>query len=198
MSRSVIKDPNIRPLEFCMLLWFQYNIFLQKSKTIELGLQRLKIRLDVATDRTLKVAFKKLQENGYIMNEVDVINKRPMIIELNTKKLDRGKSFTQLPKSLIEKIDVIGHTGLRLLYYYESFIFRPSSQFAYPSFETIISDLSVNKDTIDKYNEILIKKKYLKIEKHHLKPNGQYDDDRPVFTKYNNHYYVQLDKILGL
>jgi hypothetical protein len=187
-----------------MLLWFHYNTFLQKSDIIEIGLQPLKIRMDVSSDITMKTAFKNLQEQQYILNNVKVINKTLMSIHLNIKKLERGNWFTQLPKSLLTKMDKIGHRGIRLLYYYESYINRndrnkPSSQFTFVGFEKITEHTGIGKDAIDKYNQILVKEKFLHIEKHKSDYTGQYtDDDKQVWTKYNNHYDVELGKIYEL
>jgi hypothetical protein len=201
VPNPIVRDPKLKPLEFCMLLWFHYNTYLQKSDTIEIGLQPLKMRMNVSSDLTIKAAFNNLQNEQYILNDVKVINKTLMSIQLNTNKLERGRFFTQLPKNLFKKLDKVGHRGIRLLYYYESYINRSltSNQFAYVGFKKIAEDTGIKKDAIDKYNEILVKEKLLSIEKHKAGYNGQYDDDdRQIWTKYNNHCEVRLDKILEL
>jgi hypothetical protein len=160
--------------------------------------------MDVSSDITMKTAFKNLQEQQYILNNVKVVNKALMSIHLNTKKLERGNWFTQLPKSLFTKLNKIGHRGIRLLYCYESHINRndrnkPSSKFTFVAFETITKETGIGKDAIDKYNKLLVKEKLLHIEKHKAEYTGEYtDDDRQVWTKYNNHYDVNLWNIYEL
>jgi DNA-binding transcriptional regulator YhcF (GntR family) len=101
---------------------------------------------------------------------------------------------------MLNRIDQIGTIGLRLLVYYESFINRQepiTEQYAYPSIETTSKTLGINKNTILKFNEILVTAKLLKITKHKIEFVDELDElDQPIrFTKYNNHYHVQINKL---
>jgi hypothetical protein len=109
------------------------------------------------------------------------------------------EKFTQLPATILNKIDTIGTTGLRLLYYYESFVNRTERlerQFAFPSLLTIGKALKINKDTVIEYNRILHKNDLVSIIKHELKHDGEYNEQgKQLFIKYNNHYRVQVQNL---
>jgi hypothetical protein len=108
--------------------------------------------------------------------------------------------FKQVQATILNRIDKIGTTGMRLLFYYESYINRQdpiTEQFAYPSIETASKILKIDEDTITKYNEILVKEKLLKITKHKLEYTDELNAlDEPIrFIKYHNHYHVQLHNL---
>jgi hypothetical protein len=161
---------------------------------MEINHNKFKHKLYISDNRTLKKCFETLHKEQIIM---EYINKLPTKgnIKLTFNPLPyESKKFTQLPATIINKIEHIGAIGLRLLFYYESFINRKEArakQFAFPSIETISKDLKLNHETILKYNDILKENKLLKIKKHKLEFTFEYDElDQPLFTKYNNHYCV--------
>ncbi|MEH7116183.1 hypothetical protein V7128_01990 [Neobacillus vireti] len=162
---------------------------------------KFKHKLYISDNRTLKKAFTTLHKQGYIL---EYINKLPtkgaLTFTFEPMPLD-DLTFTQLPVTIFNFMEHIGTVGLRLLFYYESFINRqddPSKQFAFPAIETTSKSLGINKDTIIKYHDILIKHNLLKVTKHKIEHSGEYNEwDEPIFTKYNNHYYVNLNKILN-
>lgn len=152
--------------------------------------------------RTLKKSLNVLYVNGVITNEITTLpKKQPINIHLNPNVITNKDVFTQLTYSLINKemIQLIGYHGIRLLYYYESYINRKTNNhFCFVSMETIQSHLNISRPTIIKTNEQLSKLKFIKIEKHEIE-NDWYTNGETKevyqFSKYNNHYYVQTDKI---
>lgn len=199
LPNSIVRDPNLKPLGFCILLRFQYMMYKQKSSTIEVSLSAIKSRLSVSSDSTMKTALNQLKGLGYILNMSHIVNKKPITIEVNQSKLERTNQFTQLPTALIDYVSEIGHTGIRLLYYYESFVNGKTGKvtYAFPGFKRICDEANINQDTLHKYNKLLIKKKLLRIDKHKKTSTLQYDDqDREIVTKYNNHYYVRHENIV--
>jgi hypothetical protein len=156
--------------------------------------------LYISDNRTLKKCFINLHKQGIILEYVNSLpTKGTLNITFNPVSLE-DKHFTQLPATILNRIDNIGTIGIRLIFYYESFINRydePNKQFAFPSIETISKTLKINPETIIKYNGILVKNKLLKITKHKLEYANEYNQlDEPIgFIKYNNHYYVNVEKI---
>jgi hypothetical protein len=153
----------------------------------------------MADNRTLKKCLQNLHKQQIILEYIDKLPKQKAL-ELTFDPIPfESKKFTQLPANILNKVEHIGVIGLRLLFYYESYINRtnpPEKQFAFPAIETIAKDLHINKETVIEYNEKLKKNKLLKITKHKLENTGEYDSlDNALFTKYNNHYHVQIDKI---
>jgi hypothetical protein len=95
-------------------------------------------------------------------------------------------------------VNEIGCIGVRLLYFYESYINRNNNKvkFCYVSYETVRDCIGLSTKTIAEYNDVLIKTKLLKVTKHRLGTEYEYDkDDALVFDRWNNHYEVRLDKI---
>ncbi len=166
---------------------------------MELDHNRLKHKLYISDNRTLKRTFEVLHKNQILL---EYINRLPTKGKLNITfdpAAITSKKFTQLPVTVFNKIEHIGVIGLRLLFYYESFINRKDAQerqYVFPAIETTSKTLGIDKETVVKYNEILRKNKLIKIEKHKLENSGEYDElDNILFTKYNNHYFVRLDKL---
>jgi predicted transcriptional regulator len=155
-------------------------------------------KLFINDSRTLKKSLNKLYKYGFIEEEIKRLPRNGILkLEFNHSPF-KTKSFTQLPTSLINKIEQIGLIGYRLIYYYESYINRKdviSKQFCFVGQDTISSELNINKETIKKYNDILKKSKLVTIKKHKLEFDGYDDLDNIVFNKYNNHYYVHIDKM---
>lgn len=163
---------------------------------MEIDHKSIKHKLYISDNRTLKRAFETLHKNGFIL---EYINKFPtkgsLNITFNPIPFDSVK-FTQLPVTILNKIDHIGQIGFRLLFYYESYINRtdPNRLYAFPAIETVSRDLNINHETVLKYNGILIKHKLLKVIKHEVK-FGENTFDDCLFTKYNNHYYVLKENL---
>jgi hypothetical protein len=150
--------------------------------------------LYIGDNRTFKKCLDTLYNNNLITDKIEKLprNNQPISVRIKHKKT----IFTQLPSTVLYKIKDIGHTGLRLLFYYESYINRKNGkEFAYPSQKTIAKDLKYSYTTIDKYNALLVKYKLLKIVVHDFELNGFDKLDKPLFTRYNNHYYVRLENI---
>jgi hypothetical protein len=166
---------------------------------LELDHNAFKGKLCMADNRTLKKCLVSLHKQGIILEYIDKLPKQKALILTFNPVLLESKKFTQLPANTLYKIEHIGAIGLRLLFYYESYINRtdePSKQYAFPAIETTAKDLHINKETVIEYNNKLKKHKLIKITKHKLEWSGEYDDlDKGLFTKYNNHYHVQIDKI---
>lgn len=155
-------------------------------------------KLFINDSRTLKKSLNKLYKYGFIEEEIKRLPRNGILkLKFNPSPF-KTKSFTQLPTNLINKIEQIGLIGYRLIYYYESYINRKdviSKQFCFVGQDTISSELNINKETIKKYNDILKKSKIVTIKKHKLEFDGYDDLDNIVFNKYNNHYYVHIDKM---
>jgi ERCC4-related helicase len=165
--------------------------------------------LNIKDNKTLKEALKTLHEQGHVLNQITNLPRKGGIdIEINPQiipELNNGSIFTQLTKNVLDKsvISAVGYIGVRLLYYYKSYINEKDTkkQYAHPAEELIAKDLGISKTTVIEYNKKLKKHKLLKIESHELSNSNEYkrvgDRQMIIFTKYNNHYTILHDKIDG-
>ncbi|WP_339820709.1 hypothetical protein MKZ15_06250 [Paenibacillus sp. FSL R7-0216] len=194
---SIIRDPNISALDFCILLSLKYAYYLSGSKDnmFEMDFNVIKRALDINDNRTLKKSLAKLHKQKYIIN--DVVIHRKKLSEVMLNKVLFNKPFTQLPTKLLSRVEVIGFIGIRLLYYYESFIVRSETmnQFCYASQEAIQRDTGISIRSIVQYNKELKKAKLLDITEH--KVRVEYDKDGNMnWERYSNHYDVRLENLL--
>lgn len=199
IPNSIIKNEEIvlDDKTFSLYVYLVYLEFRSKSEKgtyFKILHKELMHILNIGDNRTLKKCFLSLYESGLI--EDKILNFPRNSIPINIKiKHKKDKYFTQLPSNVLYKIKDIGYTGIRLLYYYESYINRKNNkEFAYPSQETIAKDLKYSFTTIDKYNKTLVKYKLIKIVVHEFTLDRFDELDRPLFSRFNNHYYVRLDK----
>jgi hypothetical protein len=161
---------------------------------------KFKHKLYISDNRTLKKAFLTLHKQGYILEYINSLpTKGTLNLTFEPLPLD-NLTFKQVPASILNRIENIGVIGLRLFFYYNSFINRTDEQIkqiAYPAIETTSKALGLNKDTITKYNDTLVKNNLLKVTKHKLEYVGEYNllDEPITFTKYNNHYHVLVDNL---
>lgn len=166
---------------------------------MEIDHNHLKHKLYISDNRTLKKVLAILHMNQFILEYINRLPSRGSLKLTFDPIPFKSKKFTQLPITVLNKIEHIGNVGVRLLFYYESFINRKEQlvkQFAFPGIETISSDLGLDQNTIIKYNTILKEHGLLKIDKHKLEHDFEYDDFGDLlFTKYNNHYYVQINNL---
>ncbi|WP_160498558.1 hypothetical protein [Paenibacillus dendrobii] len=193
----IVRDPNINPLDFCVLASLKYAHFFSGSKKdlFEVDFNEVKRVIGIHDNRTLKKSLTNLYEQEYIMDEVVIHRKQMSVVRLN--KILFTKPFTQLPTKLFTRINNIGCVGFRLLYYYESFIIRANTinQFCYASQETIQRDTGVSVRSIIEYNKRLKNAKLLNITEH--KVRSEYDEDGMMnWNRYNNHYDVRLENLL--
>lgn len=166
---------------------------------IEIDHTAFKGKLCMADNRTLKKCLINLHKHKIVQEYVNSLPKKAALTITFDPIPFESKTFTQLPATILNKIENIGVIGLRLLFYYESFINRADSlekQFSFPAIETTAKELGLNKETVIEYNNKLKKNKLIKVTKHKLEWSGDYDNlDGALYTKYNNHYHVQLGNI---
>ncbi|TYS46747.1 hypothetical protein [Bacillus infantis] len=165
-----------------------YYLFLEDNKTFKKHLQGL------CEKKIITNEIKSLPRK----NGLEITLNELVIPELNKK---RG-FFTQLPTNVLnrEVIQVAGHVGVRMLYYYKSYINAKdwSKQYCFVAEETAAEDLGITVKTIIKYNTLLKKWKFLKIDKHevgHGYGDNKHGQEQLLFTKYNNHYFLRQDEI---
>lgn len=191
IPNSVIKNRDITVNAFGLYVYLKRESFKKRDSKLQLDHKRVRHELGMKDNRPLIAAFQNLHSQGLIGEE---ILKMPIHSPLNITLLEIAlEPFTQLPIELLDKVNTIKPYGLRLLYYYESFINRKQilRLFAFPCFETIKNDIGISHNAIIKYNNVLVKNKMLKIDKHKTE-QGDYG-----FEKWNNHYSVLWDKIIS-
>ena len=190
IPNSVIKNRDITVNAFGLYVYLKRESFKERDSKLQLNHKRVRHELGMKDNRPLIAAFQNLHSQGLIKEE---ILKMPIHSPLNITLLEIAlEPFTQLPIELLDKVNTIKPYGLRLIYYYESFINRKQilRLFAYPCFETIKNDTGISYNAIIKYNNVLVKNKMLKIDKHKVE-QGDFG-----FEKWNNHYSVLWEKII--
>jgi hypothetical protein len=198
-----VPDYIIRNTEFKMdantfgvYAYLKFHHFLSSDKDAAMNIDHIKLKskLCISDNRTIKKCLINLHKLGIILEYIDKLPSNGSLKITLNQDTHIDKQFTQLPATIINRIDNIGLIGLRLIYYYESFINRKDridKQLAYPSIELSAKDLKLNKNTILTYNDILKKNKLIKIEKHKL----EYHEDSAFFDKYYNKYHIRVDKL---
>lgn len=175
-------------------LKFHHFLSINKDESMEIDHNKLKSKLGISDNRTVKKCLINLHKLGIILEYIDKLPSNGALNITLNQDTHIDKQFTQLPATILNRIDNIGLIGLRLIYYYESYINRKDrfdKQFAYPSIEITSKDLKVNKNTILTYNEMLVKNKLIKINKAKL----EYHEDSSFFDKYYNKYHVLVEKL---
>lgn len=163
--------------------------------------------LSIGNNDTFKKSFNSLVKHGYILTPLEKLpRKNGILVKVNPKIIPKktGKDpFVQLTSDLLNKsvIDEIGYVGIRLIYYYESYINRKVmyKDRCFASEETIAAHLGITKRTVITYNKKIKKCKFVRIEAHKLEATGAFipkgKKEVELFDKYNNHYYVNREKI---
>lgn len=200
IPNQVIRNPNVSSLEFMIITKFKELEFENSSSEFIIhSKSHLKDIFDINDNRTIKKSLTKIYDEGYLLNPVSIDSHSVGKVALNNELLKVKSNFTQVYMNIMKYYGTIGANGVRLLFYYESYINRKitNNQFCYTSIKTISAETGLNSKTIVKYNEILKKEKLLHIDKHKLGTDYRYDDnDKVIFSKYNNHYSVRLENIL--
>lgn len=193
IPNSVVKNRGINDKAFLVYYYLKHQSFRAYEDKINLQINHIEMKkkLCIKDNRTLLKALHDIYNFGLI---AEYIEKLPihslMKIRLNEIEL---KPFTQLPIGIIDKIAEIESKGLRLLYYYKSFINHTKYEklYAFPSYDTINKETGLSFETIKKYNVKLQKLKYLKIysSKAFINADGQ-------IHKFNNKYFLRYDRLI--
>ena len=198
VPNGVVRDSNLSSIDFCVLSRLLFLRFISQSqRTVEIDVSKFKKVLHISDNRTLKSSFRRLKTMGYINNNVELNRRTTSSVEINLDKFDLRNNFTRLPASIFKYITEIGYPGIRLLFYYESYINRKDSlrRYCYPSQETIKIETKLSNRSIIDYNKRLAKTKLLKVTQHD--PLPEYDEIGEVnWNRWNNHYDVRLENLL--
>lgn len=189
---------------FVLYAYFKYLEFTsyKQAEPFEVSHKEVMKVMGIKDIKVFKKCLKALYENGLMTNLIENLprNNTLMTVQLtHNEETETEKYYTQLPYNLLKKIPEIGDMAIRLLYYYESYIDRKNvhkgKDKAYPSQQTIKDDLKCSYSTIDKYNDILVKYKLLKVKTFDPVMDGYDILDRALFHRWNNHYFVKKENI---
>lgn len=172
-----------------LFLWFRNY----KDNNIPIDHKKLMVNLEVTDTRTLRKRINKLYELGLINNNIERFpNRGEIIIQFNDNPFE-SKHFTMIPATIFNYIGRIDEHCFRLLFYYKSYInYDKNKDFCFVGVRKICEDLKMSRSTLINCNNILVKNKLLKIEKHKLESLYEYGvNDELIYDKYNNHYYVE-------
>lgn len=203
---SIVRSPELNENEFttvCILKYAydlnlrnQAQFSIENTSTIEIPHTQLKNYLGLSDNRTLKDYLKRLFELGLIFNLIDKFPKnKPLKIQLNVELLNQ-KPFTQLPINILKLLNKIHTTGMRLLYYYESYTNRDEDKPAYPSQEKIKEEIGISENTCCKYNQLMSELDILKYVTYPVVNTYQFNvNDKPICKRPNNTYEVLINNL---
>lgn len=173
----------------CFLYFRNY-----KDEEIRLDHRKFMCNLNISDTRTLKKRLNKLYECELIRNKIDKFPKQTeTVIMINSDRINGCKHFTQLNTKVFTYQEKINEHAFRLLFYYKSHINMDDKErdrsFCFVGVRTLKQRLKMSSDTIKEANDMLKKNKLIKIEKHKLKTDYEYDEmDELIFDRYNHHY----------
>ncbi|WHX32887.1 hypothetical protein QNK09_12050 [Brevibacillus agri] len=206
IPNAIVRNPNLESTAFVVLAkLIQIHSLLHRPDTITFDYSKVMNDLCIKENRTFKSALKNLFEQGYILDQIERLPRKSMLaIRMNKNKVNPSKEgkWTQLPITYLHRVILqkIGHIGFRLLYYYESYIYRGSVDglWAYPSIDTIAADIGITQTTVKKYNKLLHNEKFIKIDTFEVEGIEIYDENnvyRYTLDRYHNKYSVEIDRI---
>jgi hypothetical protein len=203
LSDEVVRNPELTPKSFVAFAKLYEMYGKNKSNILEIDHKAFKNYLSTSDNRSFKAILDNLYDNDLILEKIDKLPRRSALkITLNPKMTPLGKKnmFTQIDVRVLDKkmLDEIGFVGIRLLYYYESRINRLElyKDHCYASIETIATEIGCAKDTVIKYNEVLEKRKLIRIKKFELDHVGLEKDGNWIeYARYANHTYVKEENI---
>lgn len=199
IPKSVARDHNLTGLDFTLLCYFKYQIFLCDSQVIKLEIKRLKEDMGLKDNRTLKKSLNKLWGMGYLKSVPQINRKEITNIELSTEITKQKKDFVQLPTLLLTKhLPLIDYNCYKILYFLESHIIRKDSLklYAHPKLEEIVKETGLSINTVLKCVDNLEKLNILKVERHDfVKKVAQNEEGVYKFQKIRNNYYILMQKI---
>ncbi|OMD71199.1 hypothetical protein [Paenibacillus odorifer] len=203
IPNALIRDPNLTSLDFLILIKLKQLQFINGSYEFCFNSkEHIKLPLNINDNRTVKKSLDNLYKHKYILQPVKIDSHSFGKVMLNSLLINAKNNYTHVYTSVMKKLPLLGYNGFRLLFYYESYINRKaigkaSNQFCYTSIDTISKETGLTNKTIIKYNELLKKERFLDIDKHELGTDYRYDEnDKVIFNRYNNHYFVRLENIL--
>ncbi|ODA08154.1 hypothetical protein A7312_08995 [Paenibacillus polymyxa] len=205
---NCVRDPNLNANDFCLILYLKYMVWKSGDKyEFMVSVSDMKMYLSVSDNRTIKSSFQNLYESEYLLNAIEEIKpNKPIMLTLNEYKFNteirsEKEFYTSLPINVLYGIKdgKLDRKEARLLYYIKSYInySDPNKRYCYTGIEkTMKTELNMSSNTIPKYTKKLVDKKLIEIEKHNLSTSYQYDEEgNLIFTKYNNHYYINMNAL---
>jgi hypothetical protein len=206
MRTDIVRNKNINALEFVLLAKLIQAYYLSgKKDEFELQHKNLIFLLNIGDNNTFKKAYNHLFDQGHILNKIiSLPRKNGLPVKINPEIIPElnKDTFTQVTKDVLDKcvIDEIGYVGVRLIYYYQSYINKKEKKdHCYASEDTIADHLGISRRSVINYNNKFKENKLVKIVAHELKETGEYvtkgNELVSVFNKYNNHYFVNEGKI---
>jgi hypothetical protein len=181
IPQSIVRSNKITDKEFVLLAkliqFYKSQSGDDKSLTFTIiSYKKLMNYINLTDQRTFMACLKGLNEKNYITNEMVRLPRNgkltimlsPIVIpDLNDEKL-----FTQLESWVINMsvIEMVGHTGVRILYYIMSWInyTQVGKDHCYASVERMAKDIGASEKTFIKYTGILEAAKFIKVVRHDI------------------------------
>jgi DNA-binding MarR family transcriptional regulator len=204
LPTEIIRNSEVRHDTFYVFAKLIQHYYMQQVKNCTLHIDHKKFMFyaNIKSNQTFKRCMNELCELGLVKGKVKKLPRHGLIeIELNSIYVKNGKDyyFAALPYYFLDKhmLDVMGYEGYRLMYYFRSHI-SSYDKFCFSSQEKIAEVIGSSPNTVDKYCKILKKMKLIRIIKHEVGSTGEFEivkgEEREVYTRYNNHYYIRADK----
>lgn len=175
-------------------------LYFKNYQNKELYIDHKKLmRICLMTDtRTLKKRLQTLYKHDLILNKIDKLpTKGELLVVFNDDYYSGDDHFTLMNAKVFTYLqtDTIDEYAFRQLFYYKSHINKDDKSrdrsFCFVGYDTLVNRLKVSKSKVKEANDKLVAAKLIKVKKHELKTNFEYDEDDELITgRYNNHYTI--------
>lgn len=201
---KIVRNENIflKNDEFLLYARLCY-LYFKNFQNKELYIDHKKLmRMCLMTDtRTLKKKLQRLHICGLIHTKVEKLpTKGELLIVFNDDIYHTDEHFTLMNAKVFTYLqtETIDEYAFRQLFYYKSHINKDDKSrdrsFCFVGYDTLVTRLKVSKSKVKEANDRLVNAKLIKVKKHELKTNYEYDEEDELITgRYNNHYTVHND-----
>lgn len=176
------------------------RLYFLNNQNSELDINHKEVmrNLRISKNETFKKYINGLFKAGLIFDEVNNLPRRSTLpVRLNPEFLN-DKPFTQLSLNIFNAYNELGISvdSFRLVFYYKSHInlheHGRDRSFCFVGIRTLTDRLKIGNEKVIAANNDLKKKKIIKIEKHLLKHDHEYDEyDQMINSRFNNHYKIR-------
>lgn len=195
VNNTIVKNNKLSPEAFYLFLILK-NLDSHNNGYVKIGQQKLMKYLHWTNNKIFKRCIIELYEQKIIKEEYINLPKHKSIYVTFLKY--KSIIFTRLPNNIINYIGEIGHIGMRLIFYYRSFINDENgNEYAFPSLNTITEETGISRPSIIKYNKKLVKYKLIKIVPHEIKRDININTGKE-YIKFNNYYFILFKNIVKI
>lgn len=172
---------------YAYLCYMHFRNF--NEEEMEVDHLKLKNLLKISDARTLKKRLNTLHKHNLIRNKIEKLPTKGTMKIIFNGDVKKDQMFCKMNPIIFTyfKNDQIDSNGIRLAFYYKSFLHEG---YCTVGFETLQQRLKMGSTTISNANNSLKKAKLVKIKSHKLETYGYNQKDALVIDSWSNHYQI--------